>query len=307
VFCIDVEPDPRVFDPANPMPWTGFERILEWLGPLREHLSELTGRPAAFTWLLRMDPQVEQTWGSPTWVADAHEEVFSRLADAGDEFGLHTHTWRWDEATGDWIADYEDAAWGEHCLTMGLDAFERSFGRACTAHRGGDHLLNGEMLSVLVSRKVKVDLTVEPGLGPTSAFEGEKARGSSPDYRGVPAKPYRSSPGRFPARDPTASFGPLLIPLLSAPRRRPPFRREPLYVWDPPKGFRQRLAAQRLLGRPRVIAVVLRSDSGLYPGLWEMVTANLDTVGGYPEAAFVTATLASERYEAGTHVARAQT
>lgn len=296
MFCIDVEPDPRVFDPTEPFPWTGFERILDWLPAVRERLSEATGRPAAFTWLLRMDPQVEKTWGSATWVAEQHEDVFSDLADIGDEFGLHTHTWRWDERSGEWFADYEDPAWAEHCVEIGLDAFESAFGRSCTAHRGGDHYLSGGMLALLGSRGVKVDLTVEPGLGPTSAFEGETARGSTPDYRGAPPVPYRSSAERFPARDPGASNGPLLIPLLSAPRRRPLFRREPLYVWDPPKGFRQRLAAERLRRRPTVIALVLRSDSGLYPGLWEMVTANLDEVARRRGAAFMTATQAAEHF-----------
>ncbi len=81
------------------------------------------------------------------------------------------------------------------------------------------------MLSKLETRGVAVDLTVEPGLAPLP--ENSAARGLTPDYRGAPTRPYRSTPSKFPAADPAAHTGPLIVPLLSAPRRRPPFRRMP--------------------------------------------------------------------------------
>src|SRR6187401_1088629 len=56
VLCIDVEPDPQRFDPANPPAWLGFERIVQRLPALRRRLSEATGTRAMFTWCLRMDP-----------------------------------------------------------------------------------------------------------------------------------------------------------------------------------------------------------------------------------------------------------
>ncbi len=137
VLCIDVEPDPLVFDPADPPPWLGFERLVQRLPALRRRLSEITGAPAAFTWFLRMDPQVAETWGSPAWVAEKYGGPLAELTGAGDELGLHTHVWRWETKTREWVADFEDPAWGEHCVEMGLDAFETSFGRGCAAHRGG--------------------------------------------------------------------------------------------------------------------------------------------------------------------------
>src|SRR5438552_4093078 len=114
VLCIDVEPDPLVFDPADPPPWLGFERLLQRLPALRRRLSEATGR-------------------APLRAAEMREA----------------------------------------------------------------------------------------------------ARGLTPDYRGVPTRPYRSTPSRFPASDPAARVGPLLVPLLSPRSRRPPFRRVPLGLWEP--------------------------------------------------------------------------
>ena len=84
VVCIDVEPDPRVFDRADPPPWLGFERCLERLPQLRRRLAAITGTPAAFTWALRMDPQVEQTWGSAEWVAEAYGEALEEVVAEGD-------------------------------------------------------------------------------------------------------------------------------------------------------------------------------------------------------------------------------
>src|SRR4051794_15451026 len=75
VLCIDVEPDPRVLDPATTPPWDGFERLIERLPALRQRLAEATGKPAAFTWALRMDPQVAEAFGSPSWLAEKYGDA----------------------------------------------------------------------------------------------------------------------------------------------------------------------------------------------------------------------------------------
>src|SRR5437764_7628522 len=121
VLCVDVEPDARTFDPADPPPWNGFERFLERLPPLRQHLEQITDAPVRVTWFLRMDPQVEQTWGSPEWVVDAYGSALDELWEGGDELGLHTHTWRWGHE--DWYTEREDEAWTARCIDGGVDAF----------------------------------------------------------------------------------------------------------------------------------------------------------------------------------------
>jgi peptidoglycan/xylan/chitin deacetylase (PgdA/CDA1 family) len=294
VFCIDVEPDPRVFDRADPDSFAGFERLVGRLPQLRERLSEATGKPAAFTWFLRMDPQVAETWGSPAWIADSHGAVLAELTERGDELGLHTHTWRRDDGTGEWFADYEDRSWAEHCLTMGLDAFETAFGRRCRAHRGGDRFLDGVMIPVLEAHGVRVDLTVEPGLSPLGALEGEAARGLSPDYRGVPSRPYRSSADTFPAPDPTPGSDLLFVPLVSSPRMRPPFGRFPLYLNH--EHFQRRVALE-LFRRIPTVALAVRSSSALSSDAWTMISERLTEIARYRRMEFVAASEAAHRYE----------
>jgi hypothetical protein len=289
VLCIDVEPDPRVFDPGSPAPFVGFERLLEKLPALRERLSEATGRGAAFTWTLRMDPQMAETYGSAGWLAESHGETLTELVAAGDELALHTHVWRLDAELGEWFADFEDPVWGEHCVLMALDAFQASFGRKCRAHRGGDHFLSGAMLGALQSQGVAVDLTVEPGLPALGLPEGETAKGVSPDYRRVPGRPYRSSPSRFPEADPQADRDPQLVPLMSVRRRRPPFRRVPLPPWENPNAWRPR----HIKASP-IIAFAVRTDFVLKEPLWDRIEANFEHLAHYPGMVFETASAAVE-------------
>lgn len=88
VLCIDVEPDPRAFDPDDPPAWEGFERFVERFPAVRARLEEASGASAAFTWFLRMDPQVGETWGSPGWVAEVRR--LARIAPAPPAFPRST-------------------------------------------------------------------------------------------------------------------------------------------------------------------------------------------------------------------------
>ncbi len=289
VVCIDVEPDQRTFPHGRAPPWLGFERLLGRLPAVRERLQAATGAPAAFTWLLRMDPQIAAGCGSQGWVAEAHGDRIAALLADGDELGVHPHSWRWQQDEGRWIADYGDPAWAVHCLETSLDCFEQSLGRPAAAHRGGDAFLNGEMLERLAARGVKVDLTVEPGKPPAAAPDGEPARGTRPDYRGVPAGPYRSSPGSFPAPGPAGPDEALLLPLFStAPSPRPLARRATLTLESRPWVFAARLAAERARRRPAVLAFAVRSDATLRPR-WEALNRNLEHLCRRHRVRFVTA------------------
>ena len=291
VLGIDVEPDPRTFDPRDPPPWDGLERFLERLPSLRQGLARITGAPVAFTWFIRMDPQVMKTWGSPGWVAETYGDALADLEASGDQLGLHTHTWRWEDEAEEWVADYEDAAWTEHCLTVGLDAFETAFGRPCDAYRGGDYFLNGALLASLDERGVKVDMSVEPGRPPQKPPRGDPARGLLPDYREVPTVPYRSSPGRFPAPDPESPEGPVLLPIFSAPGRHG--ARFPLSPETTVGRFVPRLAAGLLRELPPVLAVTARSDTALDSN-WEAFESNLDHLARHGGMRFMTAGAAVE-------------
>jgi hypothetical protein len=290
VLCVDAEPDLRVFDRRDAQPWTGFERFIERLPSLRDRLSGLTGGPVALTWFLRMDPQIAETWGSPAWVAEAYADALAELVACGDELALHTHTWRWDEQIGTWIADYRDQEWAEHCLSMGLEAFESAFDRPCLSHRGGDHFLCPSMLSRLETAGAKVDLTIEPGWPPVGPPGGEPASGELPDYRSVPLRPYRSSPTQFPAPDDKGK-GPLLVPLFSPPALR---RRHRLPLPPDSRHFVSRLAFEMLRETPPVLALVLRSDAAL--DLWDVVENNLCHLARHRRMPFLTASAAVDRF-----------
>jgi hypothetical protein len=146
------------------------------------------------------------------------------------------------------------------------------------------------MLGCLETRGVTVDLTVEPGQRPMGPRVGERARGLLPEYRGVPTKPYRSSPSRFPAPDPGSLTGPVLVPLLSAPGIRG--RRLPL----PPTSrlFVPRLAAELLREPPPVLAMAARSDAGL-DSRCDTIASNLEHLARHRQMTFITASAAIER------------
>lgn len=297
VLCIDVEPDGRAFDPDDPGGWDGFVELLRVLPPIRERLSEATGAAAAFTWCLRMDPQVDRTWGTPAWVVEEWGDALAAVEGEGDELGLHTHDWRWHDDVGDWVAINEDPAWEEHVVEMAVEAFRGALGRPAAAHRGGAHLLTPAMLGALERGGVQIDLTVEAGLAPqTDNVEGERFIGANPDYRSVPSTPYRASVVTFPAPDPAERSAPLLMPLASAPTRRG--GRAPLSIWSAPGAFAARLGLGMLRSSPPVLAFVFRSDVVFKPE-WELVVANLEHLASHRGARFVTASAAAAPFAAG--------
>ena len=285
VLCIDVEPDDRILAEDEGGPWLGLERFLERIPAVRSRLAELTGGPVAFTWFLRMDPQVERVWGTAQWAAVEYAESLGHLVAEGDELGLHTHTWRWDPQEGTWFADFEDEQWAAHCVHTGLDAYEASFGRSCASHRGGDVFLSPAMIAALAERGVGVDLTVEPGRPPDPLPAEERHRGALPDHRGAPSQPFRSSPARFPAADGTGG-PPTFIPHLTSPA---PISRRAVHASS--ANFALRLAAGILPRRPRVLAIAVRTDTALRS--WGTVAANLEHLARHRSIRFVTASAAA--------------
>ena len=102
LICIDVEPEARQIDSAAAVDWNGFEETASLFSEIRPRLEEATGAPARYSWFFRMDPQVKHTYGAAGWVATRYREAIGKLESAGDELGLHTHAWRWDEGSRRW-------------------------------------------------------------------------------------------------------------------------------------------------------------------------------------------------------------
>src|SRR6185369_6910332 len=96
LVLIDVEPDRFFIDRTDPAPWSGFERGVEVMTKVRDVLARRTGRSAHFTWLVRTDEQVAQTYGSAGWAFDHYRRTFETLLAEHDEVGVHVHAYRWD-------------------------------------------------------------------------------------------------------------------------------------------------------------------------------------------------------------------
>lgn len=214
IICIDVEPDERQVMRGLAPDWIGFEEMARCFTEFRPRLEEATRSPVSFSWFFRMDPQIEEIYGSSSWVFERYGEIIKQLERAGDELGLHTHAWRWDHDLSRWIADHGNQEWVEHCVHTSFQAYQSIFGRCCRSFRFGDHFMNTKTMNLLESLGVRFDLTVEPGRKAISGqVPGELSTGSLPNYTAVPRRPYVPSSRDFRKPDPTARRGLLEIPL----------------------------------------------------------------------------------------------
>jgi hypothetical protein len=211
VICIDVEPDLRAIDPNVAADWIGFEKTFEFFGALRPRLEAVTGSAAHFSWFVRMDPQIAHTYRDPAWPIGRYRRIFDHVAARGDEIGLHTHSWRWDEGFAGWISDMGNQEWVDYCIRMSFAAFEQALNRPCQSFRFGDHWMNNATLELVERLGACFDLTAEPGQ--MSLFITEPYTGSPPDYSLVPREPYRPSKLNFAECSDSRSRGLWEVPL----------------------------------------------------------------------------------------------
>jgi hypothetical protein len=214
-----------------------------------------------FTWFLRMDPQIAEVYGSTTWVAQEYGTELEQLAAKGDELGLHPHALRWSERQRGWRAAVDDGPWVEECARVSFDAYERAFGRQCTAHRYGDGFMSDGIVATLRDVGARADLTLEPGR-PSHAMTGVDF--PLQDQFDVPRQPYHPDPTAF--QRPAASDDPddlWMMPLATAD----PDQALPLW-----RRLGRRL---RHRGRPRHRPVLLWAP---WPSqlLWDIVAADID-------------------------------
>jgi hypothetical protein len=123
LLCVDIEPNARATKIGERPRWTGYERSHRLLEALRQVLADATGSPAHFNWFLRMDHQVELTYGTRRWAADTYGDLLDEATRQGDEIGLHNHAWRWDENYCGWVIDLQRpvlAGGGDRSQSFGL-------------------------------------------------------------------------------------------------------------------------------------------------------------------------------------------
>lgn len=225
IMCIDVEPDAREIDPSERSDWDGFIEAYHFFDQLRPKLESATGAPARFSWFLRMDPQIEHTYGSPSWIVTRYPEIFRELIVAGDELGLHTHAWRWDEVSDRWVVEHGNQNWIDHCVRFSFEAFQHAIARPCYSFRFGDHWMNDETMRLVEELGARFDLTLEPGCQRRGNRNSELSTGTLPDYRSVPRHPYRPAIANFKEVGFTDGRQIQVIPLSTAKPGRPTFVR----------------------------------------------------------------------------------
>jgi peptidoglycan/xylan/chitin deacetylase (PgdA/CDA1 family) len=298
IFCVDVEPDPRLLNPDAPEPWVGYEITQRYLRELRPRIEAVTGAPVHYSWFLRIDPQIEP-YGSGTWVVDRYPDHMEEIQRAGDEIGVHPHAYRWLESERSWLHDFGNQAWVEHCLTMSIEGFAKALGRACLSLRYGDRWLNTATVNLADRLGIRFDLTVEPGTLPyATPSEGERASGPLPDYRRVPRVPYTPSRWDFRRADRRDARSIREIPLTSSyfrlgfhPRQylrrlrangvRGRRQNRPLYMWEswPTPNTFERLLDRALAAQRRpYLAFAIRTR----PDIREAIGARVETLLAHP-------------------------
>jgi hypothetical protein len=317
VLAIDVEPDDPEFPPGSTAPWLGFERCVPLFDEIRDRLARATGAPVQLSWFLRMDRQVEQGYGSATWAAERYAAQFQHLRQSGDEIGLHSHAWRWDEGASRWIVDLGNDSWVEECARTSFEAYSNAFGERCRAHRAGDRFMSNGLMAVLRELEVKVDLTAEPGMRGVPMARSRPHTADVPDMALVPRVPYIPSPTdwRQPGQNPeqagllmvpltSADPGPLLGPWRAGVRRLRNGRRalhRPLLPWSPRVGPRlwDVVARDLLSGELTTLAFAMRSHAALEGTSRNALLASIDALERHElvkTLAFVTASQARAAY-----------
>lgn len=268
VVCVDVEPDARVVDLADPS-WRGTDVLLEKWPALMTLLAEKTGVTSVpLTWFPRADPQIEKSNGLASYALKRYAAHWESAQAAGDEIGLHMHGWRWQEQTGQWSQDHGDAAWMEHCLRSAIGEYRAHFGKTPPVYRGGDHYLDDLVLRVLHEEGIPLDMTLELLPAIQRLVEEEHGTGSLPDCSGAPAYAYRPSVEDFraPAFDQKQGLG--ILPLT-------PFRGKSLCLWTPNQEVDEALEViVQQNPAPSHLAFAVRSniaDTGYWPRFVENI------------------------------------
>jgi len=296
IVCIDVEPDERAPIGAHPRPWDGYQQLQRRLTELRPHLPGLASS-AHFTWFLRMDPQIDDIYGTPAWGAVAYRAQLDETLAEGDALGLHVHPFRRRDDLPGWMVDFADQAWVNHCLDVGLTAFEETWGRSCASFRFGDGWMNDATMARLQASGIRHDLTLEPGkYEPRGIRPWEPMTGAGPDLRSLPSEPYHPSVTDFRRPDPRRADGLWVIPVTTGRLRpilarfrrlyrailRPRWVTSDSLVLNPalsPPLFRDLLDQALKLSTTRLLVLAVRSDAGLTPQRLSHVSRNLEALG----------------------------
>lgn len=201
MFNIHVEPEMRVIEYKKKR-WLGYENLHEFLFDKRSDLEKATGKPVKYNWLIRLDPQIANVYEKPDWAIQQYRALINEAIAAGDEIGVHLHSWRpyktwWRKS---WIEEFADAAWIRDCIESSHHAFIDALQFQPKSFSFGDQYMSNDVLTQLESLGYRCDMSMHPKhlsrLHPLLA-KGEKSTGSIPDYEETPRRPFKPSKQDF--------------------------------------------------------------------------------------------------------------
>jgi hypothetical protein len=218
VLCVDVEPDSPQPSPSD-IRWRGFDDTWGLVERVRQSMAEAGLVPLRPTWFFRMDPQIEAVYGRADHAIESHRDLVERIVERGDRFGIHVHTYRWDDTRRAWYSDLADPRWARHCIVTAAEAFHRVFGCSPPVVRMGGYFAADAVYDAFVDIGARVDFTVEPGLPPIADDRSHAwySNGPSTDFRRAPRTRYVPSrhDALFPAAGADDARAITIVPLLS--------------------------------------------------------------------------------------------
>jgi hypothetical protein len=212
LVLIDVEPDGFFIGRSENVPWSGFERATEVMADVRGVLAQRTGLDAHFTWLVRADQQVAETYGSAGWAFGHYRRAFETLLAEQDEIGLHVHAYRWEARAGNWIEDYGNQDWIKRCIHAGVGAFEQHFGRPPAAFSTGMDWTNQATIQLVRELNVRYEFSTILRKESQPFPPRDTYSGVAPDCSQIPERPYHPSPDDFCSAAPKGGNGIWLFP-----------------------------------------------------------------------------------------------
>ena len=195
IFNIHVEPDERLI-PYRKKRWLGYENLHTFLNELRPKLEKASGKTVQFNWLFRLDPQINEVYGSYDWALKNYSALIAESELLGDEFGAHIHSWRphksWLKKT--WVADFSDEIWIEDCVKNAHKAFNEYFKFLPTYFTFGDAFMSDRVLTQLEDLGFRCDVTMWPNRPRIKRFvKKELSVGFLPSFEDTPRKPFKPS------------------------------------------------------------------------------------------------------------------
>jgi hypothetical protein len=198
LLCIDVEPDAQNIPLGTKPEWTNVLPAVSYLEEIRLKLQDATNSAVNFLWMLRIDQEIAETYGSATWLIEVYRDLFYDLAAKGDWIGLHPHTEVWDTTCNNWVLDLANPNKDAEEINKAFSLFNETLGFTPPAIHFRPYQMSNAILEVVEKWGCRYDVSLE------SNHFFEHCTGSTllnppetPQFPALPATPYQPSLENF--------------------------------------------------------------------------------------------------------------